>query len=556
MSGEVRECWFFYCLIFNQSRVFITGRLTSMFWFPRNSDPEDKSLNRQWQLALRRFFHQIWVEISIGVLVVISVTLTLSEFWLEAQLATGLNSIPTLFGELTQSTMDWMVLVNDLITTTFVVELTLRFLAASSKKRFFSEFWLDIIATLPLFRVFRASRALRLLRLGRLFRLFGVMSRLSGHYPAMFRRGILDFLLICGLLVLTVLFGTLAITHFENSALKKLATSTGKPIPVNTESTEIAGVGKSDLGSENQFNLNRSFWFSIYTLFAGEPIPNAPRTLSGKIVSVFLMFMGLTIFAIFAGTVSAFMVDRMRMEGRVVDWDALQNHIIICGWTPKTLTIIEEYRASSKTRRMPIVVITEMEREQLEEACSKFSSVYFLHDDFTKVTALERAGISQAKTCLVLTDTSGGRSEQDADARTILAALTVEKLNESVYTCAEIVNRSYATHLEDGKVNDFVVSGEYGAHMLAQAGMNKGLVGILGELMTYQHGNEFYRLPVPDSWVGASFDEKLTDVKKSSNIILVAVHSQGDSPVVNPKSYYFRAEDDVVLISDGVPKLS
>jgi voltage-gated potassium channel len=556
MSGEVRECWFFYCLIFNQSRVFITGRLTSMFWFPRNSDPEDKSLNRQWQLALRRFFHQIWVEISIGVLVVISVTLTLSEFWLEAQLATGLNSIPTLFGELTQSTMDWMVLANDLITTTFVVELTLRFLAARSKKRFFSEFWLDIIATLPLFRVFRASRALRLLRLGRLFRLFGVMSRLSGHYPAMFRRGILDFLLICGLLVLTVLFGTLAITHFENSALKKLATSTGKPIPVNTESTEIAGVGKSDLGSENQFNLNRSFWFSIYTLFAGEPIPNAPRTLSGKIVSVFLMFMGLTIFAIFAGTVSAFMVDRMRMEGRVVDWDALQNHIIICGWTPKTLTIIEEYRASSKTRRMPIVVITEMEREQLEEACSKFSSVYFLHDDFTKVTALERAGISQAKTCLVLTDTSGGRSEQDADARTILAALTVEKLNESVYTCAEIVNRSYATHLEDGKVNDFVVSGEYGAHMLAQAGMNKGLVGILGELMTYQHGNEFYRLPVPDSWVGASFDEKLTDVKKSSNIILVAVHSQGDSPVVNPKSYYFRAEDDVVLISDGVPKLS
>ena len=556
MSGAVRECWFFYCLIFNQSRVFITGRLTSMFWFPRNSDPEDKSLNRQWQLALRRFFHQIWVEISIGVLVVISVTLTLSEFWLEAQLATGLNSIPTLFGELTQSTMDWMVLANDLITTTFVVELTLRFLAARSKKRFFSEFWLDIIATLPLFRVFRASRALRLLRLGRLFRLFGVMSRLSGHYPAMFRRGILDFLLICGLLVLTVLFGTLAITHFENSALKKLATSTGKPIPVNTESTEIAGVGKSDLGSENQFNLNRSFWFSIYTLFAGEPIPNAPRTLSGKIVSVFLMFMGLTIFAIFAGTVSAFMVDRMRMEGRVVDWDALQNHIIICGWTPKTLTIIEEYRASSKTRRMPIVVITEMEREQLEETCSKFSSVYFLHDDFTKVTALERAGISQAKTCLVLTDTSGGRSEQDADARTILAALTVEKLNESVYTCAEIVNRSYATHLEDGKVNDFVVSGEYGAHMLAQAGMNKGLVGILGELMTYQHGNEFYRLPVPDSWVGASFDEKLTDVKKSSNIILVAVHSQGDSPVVNPKSYYFRAEDDVVLISDGVPKLS
>lgn len=524
-----------------------------MSLFTKKTDSEGKAGGEQWQLALRRFFHQIWVEISIGILVVISVTLTLAEFWLEAQLASGLTSVPTFLGGLTQGTMRWMVRVNDLITMTFVVELTLRFLAASSKKRFFSEFWLDIIATLPLFRVFRAARALRLLRLGRLFRLFGVMSRLSGHYPAMFRRGIFDFLLITGLLVLTVLFGTLAITHFETSARGKLVQPTGEATPA---AANVGGVSDRNLESENQFNLNRSFWFSIYTLFAGEPIPDAPRTLSGKIVSVFLMFMGLTIFAIFAGTVSAFMVDRMRMEGRVVDWDALQNHIIICGWTPKTLTIIEEYRASPTTRRIPIVVITEIEREQLEESCSRFPSVYFLQEDFTKVTALERAGIAQAKTCLVLTDTSGGRSEQDADARTILASLTVEKLNESVYTCAEIVNRSYATHLEDGKVNDFVVSGEYGAHMLAQAAMNKGLVGILSELMTYQHGNEFYRIPVPESWVGVSFDEKLTDVKKSDDIILVAVQSEGNSPVVNPKNYHFCAADDVVLISDGVPKLS
>ena len=157
----------------------------------------------------------------------------------------------------------------------------------------------------------------------------------------------------------------------------------------------------------------------------------------------------------------------------------------------------------------------------------------------------------------MLTDTSGGRSEQDADARAILAALTVEKLNESVYTCAEIVNRSYATHLEDGKVNDFVVSGEYGAHMLAQAAMNRGLVGILGELMTYQHGNEFYRLPVPQSWIGASFDEKVGGCKKSLTILFwwrfipKAVHRS-----LTPKNYHFCAEDDVVLISDGVPKLT
>ncbi len=512
--------------------------------------------DRPWQLTLRRFFHQAWVEISIGVLVIVSVLMTLAEFWLEFKFEQGTTSVSTLIGTFGSAQLNWMVLANDLITLIFAIELTLRFLAASSKRRFFSEFWLDIVATIPLFRVFRFARALRLLRLVRMLRLYGVMSRLSGHFPAMFRRGAVDFLMICGLLALTVLFGTLAITHFETNGRKNARGATASAAFGAGRDPAAASASADDEENEDQFDLNHSFWFSIYTLFAGEPVPRTPQTLNGKIVSVFLMFMGLTIFAIFAGTVSAFMVDRMRVEGRIVEWDALENHIVICGWTPKTRTIINEYRASAKTRRTPIVVITELDRDQLDDDCAEMANVYILHDDFTKVSALKRAGIASATTCLVLTDTTGGRSEQDADARTILAALTVEKINESVYTCAELVNRSYATHLEAGKVNDFVVSGEYGAHMLAQAAMNKGLIGVLSELLTYQHGNEFYRMPIPVSWIGESFDRKLTDIKQSSNVILVAVHSAGNETVVNPKNYKFQAHDDVVVISTGIPKLS
>ena len=64
--------------------------------------------------------------------------------------------------------------------------------------------------------------------------------------------------------------------------------------------------------------------------------------------------------------------------------------------------------------------------------------VHFPNDDFTKVATLEKAGIHRANTCIILSDMSQGRSVQDADARTILAALTVEKLNLDIYTCAEI----------------------------------------------------------------------------------------------------------------------
>ena len=54
---------------------------------------------------------------------------------------------------------------------------------------------------------------------------------------------------------------------------------------------------------------------------------------------------------------------------------------------------------------------------------------------------MEKARVHRANTCIILSDMSQGRSVQAADAWTILTALTaltVEKLNLDIYTCAEL----------------------------------------------------------------------------------------------------------------------
>ncbi len=522
---------------------------------------EERNKLQPWQVRLNRFFNSAWVEIFIGVLVLLSVCMTLVEFWLESEFS--LKGVPaqTAFGLLDLSHLNLIGWLNEGITVIFIVELTLRFLAASSKRAFFSEFWLDIVATIPMFRIFRSARALRLLRLIRLLRLLGIFARLSTHYPSIFRNSAADFIIVSGMLVVAVLFGTVAITHFENEKSRQ-SVETGTTGSIEARSaaeqtgnqTNLISANEDDV--QNEFTLQSSFWYSIYTLLAGEPIPGPPKTTSSRIVTLFLMFAGMTIFAIFAGTVSAFMVDRMRREGRVVEWDALSDHIVICGWTQKTKIIIDEYRASQTSRRVPIVVITELDTESFDQDVKSLPGVMFVHDDFTRVSALRRAGIDRAKTCLVLTDTTGGRSQQDADARTILAALTVEKINHDVYTCAELVNRNYASHLEAGNVNDFVVTSEYGAHVLAQAAMKRGLANVVAELLTYDQGNEFYRVEVPTSWVGKSFDEKLIELRTKHDSILVAVHSPDQPPNINPTDYIFAASDEVVLISRQAPKLT
>lgn len=521
----------------------MTWDRNSNSYFPDNESP--------WRISLRRFFARPSVEIAVGILVLISVALTLAELWLESQLNSGFQKTVFGVGPVDKAHLVFVGFINDTITAIFVIELTLRFLSSPSKREFLAEFWLDILATLPLFRVFRGARALRLLRLFRVIRLLGVMSRLSSHFPAILRCGAIDFMTICGLLLMAVLFGTTAMTILED---------TKQPVATNlvNAANSAPGLepGSTTVESGAEFNMENSFWFSVYTLFAGEPIPHQPKTLLGKIVTVFLMFMGLTIFAIFAGTVSAFMVDRLRMEGRVVRMKDLHDHIVICGWTPKTEVILREYRVNQSTKNAPIVIIAEVEHEKIAPEIERLPNVFVIHDDFTKLSALERAGISKARICIVLADTSDGRSEQDADARTVLASLSVEKANPDVYTCAELFNRSYGTHLELGKVNEFVVSEEYGAYVIAQAGMHRGLINVLGELLTYRHGNEFFRTAIPASWIGKTFNERLAHVKETKDAILVAVHPQGSEMDVNPANHTFAAGDEVVVICNGPLKLS
>lgn len=449
------------------------------------------------------------VELAVALFVLLSVVLTLTELALWD--ATGEQKV------LRQR----LSLLNDLMTYGMIGELSLRYLAAPVKRRFFREYWLDIISVLPLFRVFRAMRVLRLLRL---LRLFGVATRLAWHFPDIIRRGALEYAVVCSLLLLTVVFGMGGLMFFEPATAQE----------------------------ESGFSLRQSFWFSVYSLFAGEPIPSTPQTFGGKLVAVFVMFMGLTIFAMFTGTISAFMVERLRTEERKVDWEQLSDHVVLCGWSTKGMIIIEELRVSAHGASTPIVIIAEQPpQSEVVREVVRMRNVFWMNDDFTRVSALEKAGIERAKTCIVLSDVGGGRSEQDADARTILAALTVEKLNPSVYTCAELLNETYASHLKMGNVNDYVVSGEYAAYLLAQATLSRGLLGVYGELLTYRHGNEMYRSAIPASWHGRSFEEMLQQLKADRDAILIAVVTTTGELYVNPSEHTFAAGEEVIAITRG-----
>jgi voltage-gated potassium channel len=101
-----------------------------------------------------------------------------------------------------------------------------------------------------------------------------------------------------------------------------------------------------------------------------------------------------------------------------------------------------------------------------------------------------------------------------------------------------------------GQVNAYVVSEEQNGFMLAQAALNPGLMGVFNELLTGEHGNQFYRLPISEPWVGKTFLELFAYLKQTHNAILIAVCDPAGVFQINPNDYRFEYKDYVIVIAE------
>lgn len=409
----------------------------------------------------------------------------------------------------------WLVEAQAVITWLFVVELALRWTVCRSTSRFLREYWIDILAVLPLLRVFRLGRAFRLLRLLRLLRLPNLMDRHLRVLGFLLRGRGAEYLLYLFLIGFALVAGTLALAAFERGSLPQ------------------------------------AFWDSVFALFSGEFGSSQPRTLEGKLTALFLMFAGLGFFAVVTGTVSAVMVEKLK-EGAVLSrmsLDELEGHVVVCGWNSGVETLLLELQRSPDFGRQEIVVIAE--RDSLPEmpGLPDPSRVRHVQDDFTRVEVLSRANVKRAAVAVIVSDTAQGRSRQDADARTVLAALTIEKLNPKVYTCAELSNAMNEPHLRMGKVDQVVVTRQLAGCMLAQAALHSSAVVLLKDLMRGTVGASLAPSPLDSDLVGQLFEDILSPFRKRRREVPVAVVHADGRLSVNPDGYRLQAGDSLICLA-------
>ena len=452
-------------------------------------------------------------DLTVVVLILASVTLLVVETFLpEASLAA-----------------DYCEQAGHVLTLAFVAELGLRLVAMPNRRRFLRVYWLDIIAVLPIARPLRILRVVRLLRLYRVGVL--VNRRLLGLGEA-FRSGRSEILAVGVVVLIVVLVGSVGINIAE-------------------------GRSSSAFGT-----IEDSTWWSLYTLISGNPVTEVPRTFVGRLLGLVVVMGGVGFFATITGIISAGMTHRLSKGLEVGDMmlEDLRDHVLICGWNRIGLRILEAFKDDPELGHRPVVLVAEMPTApQLPPGRVDAERFFFLSADATRLEVLKKAGAERASRAILLADKSMPRSDQDRDARTVLTALTLEKLNPKIYTCVELLNRDNQSHLTMAGVEEIVVPDEHAGSVMAAAVRNLGIVGLIDELLSPCLGNSIHKTSLPEAWIDKEVRWVHQILKEEHNAILLSVERvRGESrelhnnPAAGDK---LCAGDELILVAAARPRL-
>ncbi len=390
-------------------------------------------------------------------------------------------------------------LISDAITFIFAVELSLRFLAAKKKGRFFRRYWPDVLAVLPILRPLRIFRIFRLFRLFRLFQLGVLLDRRIARGAMR-----INFYFLWVLIVSTafLIIGSAVVALILERGLHNAAFS----------------------------NLQQTLWWAAYSIIAGEPVGTAlPKSTGGRFLMAAMMLSGMTLFAIFTGIVSATMITRLQGGSQLAEMDIeeLDGHVLICGWNTGTVPLLSEMAADAELKDLPLVLVNELERlPDLTKTKVRADLRYHLKGDFTQVDLLKQAGVERASRAVVMADHVRQLSTGDRDARSVLAALTIERLNPEIYCVVELMDENNQAHLGVAGVEAVIMRSELSGLALASACRHPRLMEVMMNLLTMRRGETIHRVEGPRAPI--RFDELLLHVKREYGALLIGVERPKD----------------------------
>ncbi|MBT4087419.1 MAG: hypothetical protein HOE30_02905, partial [Deltaproteobacteria bacterium] len=167
--------------------------------------------------------------------------------------------------------------------------------------------------------------------------------------------------------------------------------------------------------------------------------------------------------------------------------------LIICGWKPQLIEMLDfiiNQHQFHKVDWNKISVVANIDAATAENFNSHFRDVPFVelfNGDFADRQTLKQAGLLHAKKVIILAETDSGKTFEEIDAQTVLAAMLIGSMNKQVYKAAEILDQRYEESLIQANVEEIFLEDEFIRIMLANSSHGLGITKILSELINLNH---------------------------------------------------------------------
>jgi voltage-gated potassium channel len=272
-------------------------------------------------------------------------------------------------------------------------------------------------------------------------------------------------------------------------------------------------------------NLGDAIYWAVISMTTTGYGDITPSTAGGRIIAAVVVVSGLVLLSIVTATVSSVFVERKIREGKGLETIKFKDHIALCGWNNNAEEAVEGLIRSMPGKKLHLILVNELSEEEVESLKYKFrdQDFGFLRGDFTREDVLARANITQARSAIVLADTSGQHSLEKSDERTILGTLAIKSMAPEVKTCAELLNPENRQHLRRANVDEIVVRGEHIGNLLAGAATSPGLPRVISSLLSPEEQNNLWKVEIPSGFLGKTAGELAAYFKKERQALLIAL---------------------------------
>ena len=273
------------------------------------------------------------------------------------------------------------------------------------------------------------------------------------------------------------------------------------------------------------------FWWAIVTMTTvgyGDYSPSSPQ---GRLFAIIIMFIGISLVSLLTASISSIFVVQNIREGKGLEKLNLKNHIILCGWNPSAIRVLESiYDRINQTKENEVVLVNDLDEKEIAQIKNKFPkmTVHFVAGDFTHEEILHKANVLMSNTVGILPNIAAGENEPH-DEKTVFATLTIKNLDSSLRVIAYIYDRENLTHIKRANADEVVVVDDMSTHLLASHVIDPGVPQIANQLMNSGSSYHFKRKQIPDEFVGKTFDTLFNHFRSKDGSILIGLYAEDEN---------------------------